>query len=77
MILERFRAALEAKLGITRSNDYFEPDNRETRRRNERIYRKYMPTYPKLYDYNAKYPLKGYKSPHKPREIASRKLVKR
>ena len=77
MILEKFRSVLEAKLGISASNDHFEPDNRETRRRKERVYRRFMPIQPKVYDYNEKYPLKGYKSPHKPREIASRKLVKR
>jgi len=76
MILEKFMAALESKLGLKASTERFEPDNRETRRRRERSVRRFMPIQPKLYDYNAKYPLKGYKSPHKPREIASRKPVK-
>ena len=75
-IIDAWKQALADKLGMAGRKGHFEPDNRATRRRKERMYRKFEPAPLKIRDDEAKYPLEGYKSPHKPREIASRKPVK-
>ena len=77
MFMELFKQTLADKLGLGGRKERWEPDNRATRRRRERFYRKFEPAREKIFNDDAKYPLAGYKSPHKPREIASRKPVKR
>lgn len=77
MFMEAFKQALADKLGLGGRKEHWEPDNRATRRRRERFERKFEPAQPKIRDDDAEFPLAGYKSPHKPREIASRKPVRR
>lgn len=76
MFINAFKQALADKLGLGGRKEHWEPDNRATRRRKERMERKHEVQL-KIPDDKAEFPLAGYKSPHKPREIASRKPVKR
>ena len=76
MFMETFKRALADKIGLSGRKERWEPDNRATRRRKERKERK-MEVQLKIPDDAAEFPLAGYKSPHKPREITSRKPVKR
>ena len=76
MFMEAFKRTLADKLGLSGRKERWEPDNRAIRRRKERQRRK-DEVQLKIPDDSAEFPLAGYKSPHKPREIASRKPVKR